>query len=392
MAAETSPGKRLKVLNCLHRSHPGGAHWRALWVADRIVPHGIDTTLLFPDDEDDAFEALLTTRGTPYVRVRMPGISRRWRESLAFLAHAPWSIVETRSLLARCGIDIVHVNGVTNVVPVLAALSRGIPVAWHLNDMQTPRSFVRLVGPLLRHRNTRVLVATEAIVDHYDLRSLLGDRWTRMPAPLPERAERTRGRLELEPNGIPRDARLIGFVGNLHAVKGVHDFLDAVTPHLTADPRIHAVIVGPVVPTQAEYARRMRDRAEATGQGDRIHFVGFQENVVSWLESFDVFVFPSSSEACPIVVLEAMEAGVPIVATRVGDVPNMLRSIDLPLVEPADVSGLQRGIDVCLHMSQERRRRLAETLQARVRSEYALSVVADRHRDVYRARVRNAAS
>lgn len=386
---DVHPRPAIRVLNCLHRSHPGGAHWRALWIGDCLRPLGIETVPLYPADGDDRFERHLTSHDVAFERVHLPGISRRPTETALFLLTLPRSILKIRQRIRDLGIDVVHVNGVTNLQPVLAALSAGTPVVWHFNDMQTPQWFVRAVTPLLKRRDVHLVVATEAILDHYGLRGILGGAWSYVPAPLSARRRPASKPLSLHDElGIPPEATVIGFVGNLHPVKGLHDFVSAMVSTLRTHPDWHAVIVGPDVPTQPEYAVRQRQVVEDAGIGDRTHFVGFQSDVISWLERFDVFAFPSYSEACPIVVLEAMEAGIPIAATQVGEVPKMLEATRLPLLPVGDPEQLREAVDEVARLNRDERNRLAQQLRTRVRTEYSLQRVTELHEAIYRRLVK----
>ena len=90
------------------------------------------------------------------------------------------------------------------------------------------------------------------------------------------------------------------------------------------------------------------------------------------------------SWACPIVLLEAMQAGAPPVATRVGDVERMLDGIETPQVDPQDVPGLRKGIEHLLALSDEDRIALSGALRSRVDERYSLPAVAEAHMEVYR--------
>jgi glycosyltransferase involved in cell wall biosynthesis len=122
---------------------------------------------------------------------------------------------------------------------------------------------------------------------------------------------------------------------------------------------------------------------------DRFHFVGYQEDVPSWLEAIDVLIMPSYSEASPIVVVEAMSVGLPVVSTRVGDVPFMLEEIDVPLVEPGDVSGLIAGTERMLGLTSEERKALGRLLKQRAYARYSLDIVATLHLEIYQNALRS---
>lgn len=374
---------RVRVLNCLHRSHPGGAHWRVVWIAGMLEPLGYDTTVLLPRGGTNLFTDSLDELGFPYVRTALPGIRRSLTANAFFALSLPWIVIRIAMIMEREAVELVHVNGATNLQPVLAALLRRVPVCWHFNDMQTPRWYVKALTPLLRSRHVRLLVATEEIVHHYGLVGDADIRWLRVPAPAPAVGSRSDGSVSRDGLGIPDEARIVGFVGNLVPVKGSMDFLEATIPMLERDDALHAVIVGPPVPAQRDHASKLQQMAAASSVADRIHFVGYQTNVHSWLALFDVFVFPSHSEACPIAVLEAMQVGVPMVATRVGEVPRMLQGTDLPVLEPGDIGGLTKGIARMLALDLTKRQNLADQLRERVIHDYSLRAVSEIHDRAY---------
>lgn len=133
--------------------------------------------------------------------------------------------------------------------------------------------------------------------------------------------------------GLERDrgAPLVGFVGRVVAVKDVLAFLDAC--RLVADrvPAARFVVVGPLDQDVA-YAESCRARAESLAL--EIEFTGAAD-AAAWYPRLDALVLTSRSEAQPLVALEAMAAGVPVVATAVGGCPELLHGRGL-LTRPGD--------------------------------------------------------
>jgi glycosyltransferase involved in cell wall biosynthesis len=113
-----------------------------------------------------------------------------------------------------------------------------------------------------------------------------------------------------------REGLLVGFVGRVVAIKDVATFLRACA--LVADRRDDArfVVVGPLE-HEPDYAQRCVELADELGLRDRIQFTGTCDPS-GWYERLDVLALTSLSEAQPLVALEAMAAGVPVVATDVG--------------------------------------------------------------------------
>jgi len=135
--------------------------------------------------------------------------------------------------------------------------------------------------------------------------------------------------------GLPSDAFVVGWVGRLTNEKGADVLLDAV-----------ARFAGPVVvsivgdgPERVQLVARASSRAPG-----RVHWHGIIPNAAQYLRAFDVFALSSRTEGTPMVLFEAMDAEVPIVATRVGGVPDVLRPHDGILIDPENPAALAGAI------------------------------------------------
>ena len=118
--------------------------------------------------------------------------------------------------------------------------------------------------------------------------------------------------------GIAGDQLVAGWVGRLSREKGADVMIDAFS-QLDASWRLSIIGDGPEL-------GKLQIRAETLGVADRIAWHGLIENAGSLLTAFDAFVLSSRTEGTPIGLFEAMHAGVPIVATRVGGVPDVINS------------------------------------------------------------------
>ncbi len=394
---DNAPGRdsnaTLRILNCLHRSHLGGAQRRVVWVSNRLQQEGIETVVLFPEDQESEYEDFLRKQGHRYVRLRFAYL-RHWRKILTniwFLLTLPWVVWHIVKVIRGEQIDVVHVNGVTNLQPVFAALLCGKPVVWHLNDMLTPKIFVRMVSPLFLNHMIRVVVATPAIVDYYNVERLSGSGWRRLPAPFFPSTHHNQRHEEIRRNlGLNENDRILGFVGNLVPLKGVLDFIAAAETLMSREEELQAVIVGGEFHSQSGFSRKVKSKVTSSPFKERFHLVGYQADIPAWLKMFDVLIFPSYSEACPIVVLEAIHVGLPIVATRVGDLPFIFENTNTPLVEPGDVSGLVSGAARMMQLSSEEKDVLGKQLKQRIDKDYALQNISGQHKSIYEDAVKNA--
>jgi glycosyltransferase involved in cell wall biosynthesis len=164
-----------------------------------------------------------------------------------------------------------------------------------------------------------------------------------LPEGPPASSEATR--IEL---GLPPDGLVIGAVTRLDPVKGV-DFLIRA---LVQVDEVILVIVGDGTERAA-----LKVLADDLGVASRIHWAGHRCDVPNLLPAFDLFVQPSLHEGMPNTVLEAMAAGLPVVATAVGGTPDVVvDGVTGFLTAPYDPGGLAEAITNLLHKPDLRRR------------------------------------
>lgn len=145
---------------------------------------------------------------------------------------------------------------------------------------------------------------------------------------------RARVRTEL---GFNDEDIVVGCVAVLREPKGHAELLEAMVPLCKADPRVHLVIIGNGEPVMS----RLQAMRDAHGLQAQVHLLGYRIGACTMMASFDVFALASHKEAAGTVFLEAASAGTPIVATRVGGVPEMVaEGTNAILVELGDTPAL----------------------------------------------------
>lgn len=145
--------------------------------------------------------------------------------------------------------------------------------------------------------------------------------------------ERAAVRTEL---GIPPDANVLTTVAVLRPQKGIQFMIRALPAILASHPNTYYLVVG-----DGSHRDALLEEVQKAGVGDRVVFAGMRRDVTRLLSASDVFVLPTLTEALPTVLAEAMAARLPIVASRVGGVPEMVTDGQNGcLVEPEDLDGL----------------------------------------------------
>jgi glycosyltransferase involved in cell wall biosynthesis len=204
----------------------------------------------------------------------------------------------------------------------------------HNDDRFFLNPFVGIVHYMVSARQDLII----AISDH--IARFTVSRGVRHPArvrrvyhgiepPLTRALEREGQRIRAE-LGIEQDAFLVGNVGRLAPQKGQRHLIAAMPHLLERVPRAHAVIAG-----GGDLEGYLRELAEEVGVAPRVHVLGQRKDVPALMHAIDVFAMPSIWEGFGLVLLEAMAAGRPIVASRVATIPEVVLDGESGLLVPA---------------------------------------------------------
>ncbi len=377
------------MLNVIAEDRVGGPQMRILRMAAALKHRGVDTVVAIPQGTG-AFGDLLEEAGVPYHRV--PGM-RRLRATANPLSHLEWlaqlcgSIRRLVCLMRHEGIDVVHQNDVTQVQGAIAGRLAGCGVVWHINGMPYPlvwKSFKPLVY-LVPH-----VVAASSRAMGREYMGSGGDVLYRpvevlyppidVPGPSDPGA---RGRLRSE-LGIPKDSPMIMTVGNLYPTKGHLYFVRAAAAVKEQFPDARFVVVGQTLEGRTKYAGRLHGEARTLGVKDAMVFTGFRSDVPDILQAADVLVQPSLSESFGMSIAEGLAAGLPVVASDVGGVPEIIQDGETGiLVPPRDPDAIASGVASLLE-DREHAASMAARGRDRIREMFSPDRCADQHDRVYR--------
>lgn len=183
------------------------------------------------------------------------------------------------------------------------------------------------------------------------------------------------------PSCIPADAPLVACVANLFAYKGHQDLIRAWVGVHRIHPTAHLLLIG------RDEGRRdaLASLAHDLGVCGVVHFLGARADAIDLVKAARVFVLPSHEEGLPNAVVEAMLAGVPVVATRVGGVPEAIRHERTGLlVEAGNVAALGDAL-VRLLDDAELAGRLASHARTSACKRFAVERLVAGHLAVYRS-------
>jgi glycosyltransferase involved in cell wall biosynthesis len=355
---------------------------RVLFVQDHLgqtlgLVHGVTRYLVstLPAFDRTAVEPFVCVL-TPRHPIGAPMLEAEGVEPI-FLARGKWNpraALDLIRLVREHEIDVVHVSGLkAAMLGRIAALATRRPTVVHIHDARPMPPWVRLIQRRLAAHTDMAIAVSQAMrrtaIEDYDMpperirvlyNGVLSEAYGRVAA---DAGARIRQELGLAP-----DACVIGIVGRVEPGKGVRLLLRAMPAVLAACPAAALLVVGDG-PTREESERL----AAELGIGAAVRFTGYRGDVPELLAAMDVMAAPSTAEqGLGYAVLEAMSAGVPVVASRCGGPAECVVHGESGLLVPmADAAALAEALIRVLSDA-----RLREKLREAARARSALFSVA----------------
>jgi sugar transferase (PEP-CTERM/EpsH1 system associated) len=260
-------------------------------------------------------------------------------------------------LLRRLRPSVIHTYNIGTIEYSVTALLAGVPVRIHAEH---GRDSVEMDGNHSKYNLMRRLLIP-VINAYVPVSADLGD-WLRRTIGVPEQ------KIVMVPNGVdtvryapPEPGQIqvkeqlwIGTVGRIDRIKNHVALLDAFPllldrfPAPQFDLRLAVIGEGPLLQT-------LRNQVASEAWADRVWLPGARADVADIMRSFTVFVLPSLSEATPVTILEAMATALPVVASRVGGVPQLVLDQQTGLlVNPSDTEALADALSTYIRDPQLR--------------------------------------
>jgi glycosyltransferase involved in cell wall biosynthesis len=269
----------------------------------------------------------------------------------------PGDVIRLRRYLCDTRPSIVHTFLLTaSLYGRLAAILARVPVVigTEMNVYEHKRRAHALAERLLLAGTDRVIASAGAVRDFY-VHQVGAD-----PAKVDvvynavdfAQGRPTVSRLETRASlGLPADAPVAGIVARLTRQKGHRDLFEA----LASSPKLADVQL--LVIGGGEEREALEQEAISRGLSKRVHFLGVRRDVGNLLAAMDVFVLPSLWEGLPLAMVEAMGAGIPVVASRVAGIPEVVDDSRTGLlVPPSDPSALGAALTRLIEDPQLRQR------------------------------------
>jgi glycosyltransferase involved in cell wall biosynthesis len=269
--------------------------------------------------------------------------------------------------------ELVYSNTLAVIIGAYWAKRKAIPHIWHIHEILAgPAPLVKLLSKMLDSSTPNPIAVSWAVANHWQ--------------PLLKTAN-----VHVIPNGIPydefleakpnlgkelnlsKDQILIGMIGRINPGKGQLFFLEMAEKLAKKFAHIHFVLVGDPFHGYESILEKIRNALQTKGLETKVSYLGFRSDIPEIMASLDIFVLPSIlPDSFPTVILEAMAAGKPIVATLSGGSAEMIMEGETGLLIPiADVDMGAKAI-ARLISDSELREKMGQAGRNRVLTTFSL--------------------
>jgi glycosyltransferase involved in cell wall biosynthesis len=311
----------MRLLFVVDSLHVGGAERHAVSLASSLAQQGHHVTLAC--SVEGALTPLAEQGGVEVRPLLRHLVKRRFSSAYAWkLAH----------LVRQGQFDLVHAHMyASDVASSCATLGTDIPlIITEHSEAQWRSPYARQGSRWCYARTKRVIAVSRAIRRRLtEQDGVPYERVSVIMNALPHVPELPRDTQSVLPGAFGQRP-LVGVAARLQPEKGVRDFLEAAAHVLQVVPHAHFLVIG-----DGPLRRDLQAYAAKLSLQERVHFLGFRMDARALVGVMDVLVVPSLTEGTPLVTLEAMSAGVPVVASAVGGIPEQIRHFKEGILVPA---------------------------------------------------------
>ncbi len=333
------------------------AHWQ-----QELEAEGIPTVVAAPWDAGKPYQSCVDALAGARVQLHGPYQLIHSHGEFADLA----AIALRRRLGAQALVRTVHNEREWSKRPLFGAAFTNL---WYPLAFQRELGVAQTVVDNLNRRPLARLVGQSALLLHNALN-------------VQRFQGQSDGTLDRAMLGIPANAYVVASVGRLRPQKGYHIWLAAAAEVRSAMPHAHFVLIG-----DGELRPQLEQQARDLGIAEAVTFLGPRHDVEALYPLFDLFVSSSLWEGLPTVILEAMAAGCPVVATAVAGTRELVADGRTGLLAPPD-SPAQLAAAI-VQMAEEPALAQAMAAEAKrfVTEQFSIEAVARQHEALYRALV-----
>ncbi len=301
------------------------------------------------------------------------------------------SAIKMAQLIKKEEVSLVHAHApfAGSIISALAGKLAGVPVIIHahLQDALSSNSLIRSYQNMMNYWTSRKCCNAMIAVSYQVKDALITEGFDSRKFYVVHNGTLVNNR-EIDSNirnelNIPEDIPVVIHIGRLCKSKGQHLLLQAAANLQQLGQEAVYLIVGKDLEQDGAYLKYLKDLAQELGINKSVHFLGHRSDIPQLLALSDLLVLPSYTEGLPLVILEAMAAGLPVIATPVGGIPEVVIHQETGLLVP--VGDVQALVNAMLKLLQnpDLRNEIGNKGSEMVRKDFSVEKMCDEVFDIY---------
>lgn len=386
----------MRILCALMDDHVGGPQVRTVTVGKEIKKYDIDYVLTFPDNSGPlkGYAEINQLHTCPIMLIG-PKNFRSLHDilhNIVWVLSVPISTLYVANIIEKENIDVVHANGLFCIQAPIAAFIKGRKIVWHLMGTMYPPIVVRLMRRLIYKISDKIVVISPKVREYYFEKSYLKSEKIETIYECIDSSRFTTSRLSAQKLGMLKEkidnsdeSTILVSVGNVNPVKGYEYLIRCMNLLKGKKIPVKLIIAGEITCQQEGYYQRLMDLSKSLDVSNDIQFLGRVECIPELLSLADIFVLSSISEGTPIAVLEASAMGLPVVATDVGGVSDVIIKNGSGLLVPSKNPECMAEALEQIISDSKLKERLGTNGRAHVAENFSLDCCVEKHVNLYGA-------
>lgn len=380
-----SSKKHIRVCNVDEEGRFGGPERRIVQVAKALKQHNVETHVVYPNFDSERFAQEIARAGISSTDLSITRLSKEKKILARYTLFFPVEIIRLCHFFRKHKFDLIHVNGSYQFKVAIAGKLAGIPVIWHLNDTGMD-AIVKTVCTVLAQYCASGFIVTGKRVHDYYIRGTALEKKPSFEIQVP--VDTT----VFDPKNVVPNKRVsqaqgikIVTVSGINPTKGLEYFIEMASNLVQQHKDLVFFVAGAELSSHQKYYQNLKNLLASTKlTSNNFLFVGMIDNVPSFLQSADIFVFTSLSESGPATVWEAMSMGTAIVTTDVGSVNQYIEDGVSGFIVPIkDAKALSEKVSLLLD-NPALRQKMGARARTVAKKNLDISIAAEKHASFYR--------